>query len=220
MKVDQRHFTEGPSPWVSMWLHPRQTIERSAHARPRPSRTLVSMLLGISLMLGQMSSSGLGDRLIFPLILILGFGGGPIVGVLAVQWVGSLLHWVGSRLKGSATVDEVRSAYAWAWVPTAPMLMLWLAAIMIFGPELFTTKVPNILGSPTREAVFLGFALILLIGGGWSLVLLVAALSEVEHFSTGRALATVALSSTIVFALAIVISILASLASGFHSVRV
>ena len=187
-------------PWLTMAFSPRRTIRRIVARKPKRSLTRVAALMGVVSMLGQLSSSGAGDHLILPLLLIIAFVGGSLVGVVVNYCMGLVLNWVGAKLGGHASVDSVRAAYAWCWIPSIWGLALWLPAIAVFGSELFTRTGPAIDAGIWRGPTYIGFFVVEFVAGTWSLVLFIVNISEVEEFSVWRSLATVLLSLMIILA--------------------
>ncbi len=97
--MDFKSLGVEPRPWLAMACRPRRTIRQIVDSNPKRSRTLIASLVGIASVLGQLTSSAAGDRLILPLLLIIAFIGGPLLGVVLNNWLGRLLQWVSSKLR-------------------------------------------------------------------------------------------------------------------------
>jgi hypothetical protein len=181
-----------------MLYSPRRTIHQIVKTNPKQYLTLVASLGGIYTLLNQLSSSEAGDHLILPLILIIAFIGGPLLGIVQNNLLGRLLHWVGSRLDGKGSVDSVRAAYAWSFIPSIWVLVLWLPAIAIFKLQLFSRSIPSFETDALLSLGYIAFFFVELIAGTWSLILFVANISEVEKLPILRSVAAIFLGLLII----------------------
>lgn len=170
-----------PSPWISIWLSPRRTIERILAANPRRFVWLLAALGAITGFYVQFLSFGFVDLLAgWPGWLGL-IAGGAVTGVLLLYLNALILHWLGGLIGGRASTLELRAVLAWSALPTiiGVVIALWLDALARAlgdaGP--IPPPVLSVL-SPTIIAVC---AL-------WSFIVLLAMLSRVEGFGIGRAI--------------------------------
>lgn len=186
------------SPWLTIWIRPRQTIRRIVDSDPEHQVMLLAMLGGIIQVLNQSSTRNAGDILSLPIILIICAMAGPIVGIILLYLMGALLRWTGSWLGGQASSVEVRAAFAWSSVPSIWSQILWLPKLALFGNDLFTSTMPRISANPFLALILLGFTMVELVVVMWAFVVLLKCLGEVQRFSAWRALATVFLSGLIV----------------------
>jgi hypothetical protein len=186
------------SPFLSIWIKPRETIRRIVETNPTQHVILLAMLAGIGQALDRASSRNTGDTI--PLIAILGICIilGPIGGIISLYLGGALYRWSGSWLGGKASSEEVRAAFAWSSVPTIFILPLWVLELLIFGEEMFTSSTPNINANPLLLTILLGFGVIELVVGLWAFVVFLQSLGEVHGFSGWRALGAVLLGTLII----------------------
>jgi hypothetical protein len=172
-------ITESPdkplSPWLTMWQSPRQTIRRIVDTNPRDQILLLSALITITWVLNRFAYLDLSDNPTFASLLPL-----MIEAPAIVYLMGALLHWFGKRLGGTASVEHLRAAYAWSWVPTLwilPLFLLFGARVHLYQTP-FNTAITIIM---TATAIFSYFASI-------------ACISEVQGFSKSYAFASRILS--------------------------
>ncbi|MDY7041747.1 MAG: Yip1 family protein, partial [Chloroflexota bacterium] len=182
--------TQPLSPWLTIWVKPRQTIRRIVDSDPQHQVILLAMLGGIFQVLNQSSSRHLGDTLSLPIIFLLCGIAGPIVGIFLLCVEGALLHWIGSRFGGQASPAEVRAACAWSSVPNIWSQILWIPQFALLGKDLFTSEIPKIAANPFLALIFLGFLGVQLVIAVWAFVVLLICLGEVHRFSIWKALAT------------------------------
>jgi hypothetical protein len=67
-------------------------------------------------------------------------------------------------------------------------LILWPVELALFGQELFTTETPIIDATPLLAFLFLGFGIIGLSIGIWTIVIFLKCLGQVQGFSAWKAL--------------------------------
>ena len=185
------------STWIGILFQPRATIRKIIETQPSKHVILLGALVGIYQFLNNASGNNLGESM--PLFAILGLAitAGPIAGIAGVYLGGALFWWTGKLLKGQASPQEVRAAFAWSSVPSVLMLPLVAVEIFIMREALFSERELILSGSPSVDlflAILLfAMGLAMIVASIWQLVLLVKCLSEVNGFSAWRALATLLL---------------------------
>jgi len=200
------------SPWLSIWIKPRETIRRIVDSDPSYRVLLLTALAGIGQALDRASTRNTGDDLSLPVILVICLVAGPIGSIISLYIGGALLRWIGSWFGGQASSEEVRAAMAWSSVPVILSYVLWIPELVLFGEEMFTSVTPRIEANPALAFLLLGFAVIQLILAVWSLVLLLKCLGEVHEFSAWKALAVILVAGLILF---VPIFCIVALLSGF-----
>src|SRR5262245_31803475 len=98
------------SPWLSVWLRPRQTIERIVAADPRRHVWLLASLsliggIAVQIVLAGWKTLLLDWRAIVGLVLV-----GMILGIVALYYAGFFFRWSGKLFDGRASAAEVRAA--------------------------------------------------------------------------------------------------------------
>ena len=169
----------GPkSPWMTIWLSPRRTIDGVLATRPRHLVWSLASLGAIASFYDQLLSLGLTSQLLDWRIL-LGFVVASAAFGVASLYLGALvLSWIGKLLDGSASALELRAVLAWSTVPTivAPTIILVLLAVLRVSA-----------GESVHEGV--GFSGLLFaiftICGFWSLTIQLFMLSRTERFGIG-----------------------------------
>ena len=159
------------NPWVSMWTRPRTTIQQIVDENPEHYVWVLAALAGIGRVLDRASIRNMGDRVEFPLILLLALVAGPIGGLVSLYIGSALIRWTGNWMSGKASSGEVRTAVAWSSLPMVVGLLLWVLQLAIFGQEMFTAETPRIDANPFLVFVGLGFAGIEMVLVVWAVVL-------------------------------------------------
>src|SRR4029077_11037307 len=114
--------TEPPksSPWLSVWINPRGTVERIPATKSGWDVLLLAALGTISEIAAQLiPTSGLPAalpdwRIVAAVVLL-----GAAAGILALYLTACFLKWTGAVLGGRASMARIRAALAWGGAPFA-----------------------------------------------------------------------------------------------------
>jgi Yip1 domain len=176
-------------PYLTIWTRPRATIRGIVNTDPTYQVIPLTLVSGILQALSLAASTGKFGR--FPVWATLGTAAvlGPILG-LVLLYVGAWLVDVSCRMIGGrANLQNVRAALAWSMVPIVATIPLWVVRIVVLGKRTFVAELPSFDASFWQTVLLLlalGFAEFFL--QVWSLVILLAALAEVEGLSVWKSL--------------------------------
>jgi hypothetical protein len=186
------------SPFVSIWLNPRDTVRAILQRDPTYLVLPLAALSGVFQTLARASDRSAGDMLSLPAILALAISLGAIGGMVGVYIAGALLHFTGKWIGGSGSREEVRASVAWGTVPALWGGLLWIPVIALTGRAVFLSDIEGTDANP----------LLLLIAGGcllvqagaylWSVFTGLHSLGEAQGFSAWRALGNSALAFLVV----------------------
>jgi signal peptidase I len=159
--------TGSPSPWVTLWLSPRQTIERIVATQPSYMVLPLAIVGMIANFYVELVSFSLADafddwRLWLGLVLA-----GGIFGVLWLYLSSLILTLVGMLLGGEATARQLRAVIAWSMAPVVLGALVGVLALRASGPAVAAS------GALSWLAVVFGL---------WSAVVFMLMLSRVERF--------------------------------------
>jgi signal peptidase I len=116
-----------PSPWRSVWLSPRATIERIVATNPRHHVLLLAALASAPTILATLVNVGLSSVLLDWRILTLALVAGPAIGIVSLYISAYFLAVVGRWFGGRASPVQLRAVIAWGAAPSAliaPILIL------------------------------------------------------------------------------------------------
>jgi signal peptidase I len=183
--------TDAPtsSPWLSVWINPRGTVERILATNSAWDVLLLAALGTISEIAAQLiPTSGLPAalpdwRIVAAVVLF-----GAAAGILALYLTACFLKWTGALLGGRASMATIRAAGAWGGAPFAigvPICLVVFFALALSGlaKGLF---------------VAIAFQVILVALGLWALVLALWMYGHVQGFGFWRTIVSFAVASFIV----------------------
>jgi hypothetical protein len=177
-----------PSPFISIWFHPRATIRRIVDSDPTKHVILLAILMGIEEALNLASSQQIGKTWSLVAILAVCMIAGALFGVLFLYANAEIYRWLGSLGNATlATSKQVRAAVAWAYIPNISLLLLWGLDLLNSGEKLFKGAVPISKYDPLDGIV-----------GFWSLIILLSTLSEIQRSSKWESCAVMLLSIFVV----------------------
>ncbi len=172
-----------PSPWSTIWLSPRQTIERIVATRPTYLVLPLAMLGAVAGAYMQV----LGVGFTYPLNdwrhALVFVVSGAVFGLIWLFPSALILSWVGRLLGGRATAGQMRAVIAWC---TVPAILGALVILVILG-----LKAAGV-GSPVVDS---GLRWIAGAFGLWSTIVFMLMLARVERFGFWRTIFTYLLSS-------------------------
>lgn len=157
-----------------MWFHPRATIRKVVERDPTEDVDRIAVLIGITQLLGQ---NNMVDGSFQSTLVLLAFAAllGPVLGLIGIRINGAISGFIGRRLGGEATNEEVRAAYAWSALPGIAILPLQILFLLV--PPLFSVTNPII---EFFFVVIIGITVVLWL---WEVLLTVLALAEVNRYA-------------------------------------
>jgi hypothetical protein len=177
------------NPWLSMWSHPRVTISVLVQTRPSYGVYSLATLYALQSFFFFFNWWSLGSSPYYTSTLILGILLSPLFGILWIYGLGFIYFLTGKWLKGKSSPSHIRTALAWSKIPYSISLGMWLILILMNPVDAFVHD------SMAPSFVFIN--IIGLILETWALVLLIASIREVQHFSILRSIVNIALASFI-----------------------
>ncbi|MDC7786043.1 signal peptidase I [Rhodoplanes sp. TEM] len=164
-----------PSPWLTVWLSPRDTIERIVAQRPTRHVLLIAAVGAIASATGQLIGADVWHVLLdWRVATFIAVAGGGL-GVLALYLNSVIFRAVGRLLGGRASARDLRAVLAWSGVPSILVVSICLAAL---------------LGLPAAwdASVALALQAAVIVATLWSWVVLAAMFGRVQGFGVWRTL--------------------------------
>ncbi|MBN1915173.1 MAG: YIP1 family protein, partial [Parachlamydiales bacterium] len=188
----------GLNPWISIWTKPKETIRAIISYNPNHRLMSLCWIYGVLSLLSFAQTYSIGLYLGFYPLLILCLILAPLWGYLVFS-VTALIVWiVGKWIGGQSLYLHVRSALAWSNVPLMGSILMWIAMIMIIGPDIFMGFPENMQISSNVIGILLPILLVQIALSIWAVVIYIGALAEVQQFSILRSVINVVLSSVII----------------------
>jgi signal peptidase I len=191
------HDTGSRSPWISIWLSPRQTIDYILATEPRRFVWLLAALGTIASIYSQMLTFGFLEGMAGWRVWLCCLAGGTVIGILFLYLNALILRGVGSLIGGRASTLELRAVLAWSAVPT--ILGLAIAVLLNAGARFLATSAISTAGFSLLPLI------IVVMAGLWSFVAVLLMLSRVERFGFWRTIAAYAVVMIFPFLIALAI---------------
>ena len=172
--------------FIKIWTVPKKTLTYILDKCPSKHVTLLLILAGIVKSIDRASTKGMGDNMSTSAVLISAIIAGALFG-----WIGYYIYaWAmsttGKWLKGNGVSSEFRTLIAWSSIPAIASLVLLVPELILFGEEFFKSE--PIVDSDIYYYTLIGFGIIEMILGIWSLVIMVIGIMIVQEFKVGKAI--------------------------------
>ncbi len=190
------------NPYLSIWLHPRETIRDIIETDVKRGFLVLCVLYGFPMALSFAQSFSLASIVPLWAILLAGVILSPFLGYLGINISTCLLKLTGKWLGGEGSYQTIRAAVAWSNLPNVLTVATWLVEIAVFGGFVFCQEFSEAYFTGYQSGVIFLVFLVQSITSIWGLILLLKALGEVQGFSTWKALLNVLIPFIIVVALA------------------
>jgi signal peptidase I len=185
-------------PLISVWLSPRQTIDRILATRPQHLVLLLASLGTISGFAAQILSFGLIDQLLNWRVLLGLAVAGTVAGIVFLYLAALVFNWTGRLFGGRASMLELRALLAWSATPS--ILGLIVVLVILVASKFFISE-----SAVTPNGLSLLLKAITTICGLWSFIVLLLMLSRVQQFGFWRTIAAYVLGLILPLAVAFLI---------------
>src|SRR5882724_6306193 len=122
-----------PSPWRSVWLSPRNTIDRILASNPKYHVLLLAVLASVSTIVSQFIAAGLVIPLLDWRVIASVALGGVALSFAGFYLSAIFLMWIGKLLGGRASTVQLFAALAWGSAPRVISLAICLLALVGLG---------------------------------------------------------------------------------------
>ena len=171
------------SPWFSVWLKPRITIERVlARYSTAQILLLVSLNTVIPFLVGMATEGHLDLESQDWRALVIVIFGASVIGIAVLYLAALFFRISGTLFRGPATAADLRAVLAWGGAPTVMGLGICLAAII--GLRLSGAA------QSQSQAFEIGLQTITGVLGIWSAIATLLMLSRVQKFGFWRTIAS------------------------------
>jgi hypothetical protein len=169
-------------PWLTVWLHPRQTIQKIVDVKPLHRIYLLMLLSGVASGVGGWLNAVMMDSDNFQENVFLSAGYSLVVGTATALAFSLVLQWIAGLGRDRIPYAHLVAAYYWGTVPEIGFLLLFI--VVFLGGVLASMLLPSVGGA--RTDLLLVFAW--LAATIWSTVLTVGALAQVMKCSVSTAI--------------------------------
>ncbi len=187
------------SPWIQMWVKPRQTIRQIVSVNPSAKIYWLSLVYGFPMVLYLFQGASLAQNTPLPIIFLFALIGGLILGFIGISIGSALIYWTGKWVGGKGSYKQVRAAIAWSNVTNTVNCVLWLLMAFVFGKGLFLADFAYTPFVGTERLIVNFIFIAQFIISIWSLVIFFKALGEVQGFSAWKAILNALLPVFLIF---------------------
>jgi hypothetical protein len=196
------------NPWASMWTQPRNTVRQLMLEGEDGRVLLLAGLAGVAQVLERAAGRNMGDAVPLSNILLAAILMGVPAGLGGLYFWSWLTARIGRWLGGAADADALRVPIAWGTLPAAAGVAVWVVAILLLGPDLFTAQTPRIEANPLLGFIVASLMLAVVILGIWSAVLLSHSVAQAQGYvSAWRGFGNLVLGGIVLIAVAILVVI-------------
>jgi hypothetical protein len=194
-KTKKKEKVVVPSPWLTVWFHPRETIRVILKNDIRYGFIPIAAVIGFLGLLARAKFHNLGETYSLLTILLGCVLLAIPVGIAGIYIQGAILSGISREFGGKSNAQETRAVIIWANVPLFITLVLYIYGILFMGQNIFLKEIP------LEQKTILGGISLVIIGFGqvlcsiWAICLLIAGLAEVHRFTILRS-STITLSLT------------------------
>lgn len=204
---DRSHARDGRSPWLELWLHPRQVTRWFLNSDdPWKNALLLAVLSGALGGLSTASGDNWGDDLSIPGLIIRALVVGSIGGLLGYYLGAYFLKWVGGWFGGEGTADDMRVVIGQISGRANLMIgALLIPKLLIARSELFASDTPNLDANSLFSFVFSAITVIEFALGMWLFIVSLHAIGEAHGFSAWKSFAVEFILGLILFVVLIIV---------------
>lgn len=189
------------SPYVTMWIHPRQTLKKILQSGAKEGFFILAFFYGLVQALNLLQILSTGQDLSLWMNLILSSILALPIGVLYFYISSFFFYYVGKLIKAGGSFLDVRAAMSWANVTQIISGFITFAMALYFQNGFF---MKDFLMQPFENTPLILVTLFLLtqiVLSVWTFVIFVGALAEAQRLSIPKSLLNIALVVIVYIAL-------------------
>jgi hypothetical protein len=188
------------SPWLSIWVEPKQTIRSIVKTDPKFGFVILSAIYGLPMALNLAQNFSLGFQVPLWAIVVGSLIVCTILGMIGISISTWLLHVTGRWIAGKGSYQTIRTAVTWSNVPNIVTILMWIILLSVFGGALFNKQFSETHFIGYQAGIVFIVFLLQTIVSIWGFIILLQGLSEVQGFSVWKALLNVLIPFVIVVA--------------------
>lgn len=190
------------NPWLSMWMHPRETIQAIISFKPSYHFILLAIIVGWPAAIQLSQIYAISQSLSLPMILLITVLGSPILGTFGILIFTTVIYLIGKLLGSQASFSETKCAVAWSNIPGIFSVISYAILIAYFKEGWFNSAWINM--PVDHYMVYILFCLFLaqIVAFGWTIYLFIQSIAQAHSFSIWKSIANLALACLVFFGVA------------------
>ena len=181
-----RYWTTDPDkefqPFKTIWTRPRATVRKIVSVDPTLHVVVLVCLNGIGSCLDRASLQNSGNTMPLSATIVLAIVFGPLAGLFGLWLFSHLVVITGGLLGGFGNRAYVKTALAWATVPSLVTLALWVPYLILLREEMFTGETPDFDSKLYVAVPIMALMVMEFILGFWEIVLVCNTVAEVQGY--------------------------------------
>lgn len=169
-------------PWLTIWFHPRETIQKIIDHNPLHRIYLLIVFSGIASGIGEWLNAVMMDSDNFQENMLLATGSSLVIGTAVAFAFVLVLQWIAGLSGDRIPYSHLLAAYYWGTVPEIGFLLM--LPVVLLGAILAAMLLPYAVGAWADLLLVFAWA----VASIWSAVLMIGALAQVIKCSIGSAI--------------------------------
>lgn len=187
------------NPWLSIWVRPRETIRAITATNPNYRFYLLAAIYGFPTGLQLAQSFSVASMVSLPMILIAALILSVFIGWVGITVLSGLLFWTGKWIGGKSSYQNLRAAVAWSNVPNLVDIAIWIVLLSTFGQQLFAQEFAHTPFTGSELTIVTTLFFVQIVAAVWGFILFLKMVSEVQGFSSWRALLNIIIPFVLLF---------------------
>jgi hypothetical protein len=189
---------------LKIWTQPRRCFRFINEKQYDKYFWILMILAGISNAFDRAIQRSSGDTQSLGEIIIYSVLGGAIFGWLSFYIFGGILSLVGKMFNGKGNTKSITRILAYANIPAITAMLLLIPQIVVSGAEVFK-KNGVVYETLAGNIAYLAVAVLELTLAGWTIVLCVIGLAEVQKFPVWKAALNLFIPLLVIFGLLLLV---------------
>lgn len=174
--------------FIQIWTSPAKVFKYLNDNQYDNYVSYLLILAGISRAFDRAAMNNMGDHSSLLFIVIGCVVGGGLLGWISFYFYAALISWTGGWLHGQGNTTSILRMLAHAMIPSIAALIFLIPEIAIYGNETFKSDGDLTSAGITGNIIYYSSLVSEFALGIYTLVLCVIGISEVQKFSTGKAI--------------------------------
>ena len=186
-------------PWLSMWIHPRKTVQAIVLFKPSYQFVVIATIVGWPAAIQVAQLYALSESFSLPIILLITVLAAPILGAIGLLILSGVTYFIGKGMGGTASFAETKCAITWSNVTGIFSVISYATLIAYFKEGWFSPAWVNMPVDRYMAYILFCLFLVQIVSIGWTIYLLIQSISQVHKFPIWKSTANLALACLVLW---------------------